>query len=189
MILPRRPVPALAYLSVAFVLGATVAVTLLVDTELVLLNDTLFHPTLFGIVAILTGGLGVRELVRPVAWARAATVTAMVVALLVWLRIGLVWSIFSSTEIGFVDGPGPLSVRVIEQWGMFESTATLSVRTDEGLFSREWPLECPGFDMDEGELHLVRWVGADRVEVHLPDEEPFGVDLDPATGRPVDACR
>lgn len=113
----------------------------------------------------------------------------MVVALLVWLRIGLVWSIFSSTEIGFVDGPGPLSVRVIEQWGMFESTATLSVRTDEGLFSREWPLECPGFDMDEGELHLVRWVGADRVEVHLPDEEPFGVDLDPATGRPVDACR
>lgn len=61
MILPRRPVPALAYLSVAFVLGATVAVTLLVDTELVLLNDTLFHPTLFGIVAILTGGLGVRS--------------------------------------------------------------------------------------------------------------------------------
>ncbi|MEV4060883.1 hypothetical protein [Nonomuraea dietziae] len=43
--------------------------------------------------------------------------------------------------------------------------------------------------MDEGELHLVRWVGADRVEVHLPDEEPIGVDLDPATGRPVDACR
>ncbi|MEU4325789.1 hypothetical protein [Nonomuraea dietziae] len=43
--------------------------------------------------------------------------------------------------------------------------------------------------MDEGELHLVRWVGADRVEVRLPDEEPIGVDLDPATGRPVDACR
>ncbi|GAA2385159.1 hypothetical protein GCM10010404_47360 [Nonomuraea africana] len=189
MPLSRRPVPALVHLSVAFVLGSTVAVTLLADTDLVLLNDTLFHPVLLGVTAILLGGLGVRELVRPVGWARAVVVAVTVVGILCWLQIGFRWSVLVPTEMGFVDGPGRFSVRVQEQPRFFDSSVVLSVRSDEGLLSREWPLDCPGFEIEQDELHLIRWAGAGRVEVHLPDEAPIGVDLDPVSGRPVGVCR
>ncbi|MGW5684230.1 hypothetical protein [Nonomuraea sp. NPDC003754] len=183
--MPRRPLLALLYLAPAFVLAATVVVTRTVTTELVLLNDTLDHPLLFGLTALVLGGLGVRELVRPTPWARAVVVIATIAGMLGWSAYGLRWSIFDSVEVAAVKGPGPLILIVREQHGIFETTMTLSIREDAGLLSREWSLSCPDLDLEREDL---RWVGATRVEARVPGEDaPIGVDLDPK-GRPLGAC-
>ncbi|MFD1936537.1 MULTISPECIES: hypothetical protein [Nonomuraea] len=185
--MPRRPLLSLAYLVPALTLAATVVVTRTADTELVLLNDTLDHPVLFGLAALLLGGLGVRELVRPTPWARAAVVIATIAGMLGWMGYGIRWSVFTSYEVASVKGPGTLTLIVREQSGLFESSMALSVRDGAGLLSREWSLGCPDLDLTRDELHLVRWAGRNRVEARVPGERPVGVDLD-TSGRPTGVC-
>ncbi|MFE3453160.1 hypothetical protein ACFXJ8_29980 [Nonomuraea sp. NPDC059194] len=188
--MPRRPLLALAYLVPALALAATVVVTRTVSTELVLLNDTLDHPVLFGLAALLLGGLAVRELVRPIPRARVVVVVATIAGMLGWMGYGLRWTLSPSYEVASVKGPGRLSLIVREQHGLFEYSMVLSIREDAGLLSREWSLGCPGFDLAREDLHHVRWVGATRVEARIPmedEEELVGVDLN-ASGRPIGTC-
>ncbi|MFI9844329.1 hypothetical protein ACIHFD_45380 [Nonomuraea sp. NPDC051941] len=60
----------------------------------------------------------------------------------------------------------------------------LSIRKDDGFYSREWHLGCFNDDDPADAFDSVRWTGPSSVEIQVVDGRTFPVALEPISGRP-----
>ncbi|MGW0486120.1 hypothetical protein [Nonomuraea sp. NPDC003214] len=165
--------------------GGFAALVYFHDSDLVLLREHLNHPFALGALACLlmawaAAGLRWR-------WLRVLIAVLAGLGASGALFVGLIALAFSSTEeIGFVDGPDPYQIRLQRSLaGLGPDAVTwLSVRRDDGLFSREWHLGCFNDDVPDDAFDSVTWTGPSSVEIRVADGRIFPVALDPVSGRP-----
>ncbi|SDJ50351.1 hypothetical protein SAMN05421874_10220 [Nonomuraea maritima] len=154
------------------------------DSDLVLLREHLNHPFAFGLLACtltVLAALGLRW-----AWLRTTVIILAGLGGCVTLLGGLVVTAFTAAkEVGYVEGPGPYSIRLRESTGGLgpDQVTWLSVRKDDGFLSKEWHLGCFDDDDPSDAFDAVTWTGPASVEVRVTDGRTFPVTLD-ASGRP-----
>ncbi|GAB1818891.1 hypothetical protein [Herbidospora sp. RD11066] len=154
--------------------------------ELVLLREHLNHPFVFCALACLLAGLAAAGV--QLMWLRALAVVYTVMCATAALFAGMTALLFSPIgEAGFVDGPGPYRVRVeLTMAGIGPDAVTwLSLREDDGLLSREWPLACFNNDVPDDSFDSITWTGPNSVRIRVGDGRTIPIALHPDSGRPL----
>lgn len=186
---PARAAPRLALLfySIAVLFAALATLGVFNPGGYVVVSVLFDHPYLFGVFVL--SALGVAWWVGPGPVAIRAT--------------GLVLAVFSAFgyagfgALNWMAGSpghqvvrerapvGPLEVRVLQGSVVIDTVWRLKVRHPAGMLSKEWSAGCLNGDNPDDGFESVKWISAESILVTISDGRVLRVDLDPATGRPL----
>ncbi|MFI6319801.1 hypothetical protein ACIBG8_19865 [Nonomuraea sp. NPDC050556] len=167
--------------------GALAAVAAFTTSSLILLTDYLNHPYLFGVLACLLLAFALHRTLRP-RWARVTAVVLLMLPVCALTGLGALALAFGgNVDVTFVDGPDPLRVQVrTSMAGLGPDTLVrLDLRSEAGLFTRQWPLACFNDDVVDDAYDSLTWTGPRSLDIRVNDGRVFSVRLDPLTGEPL----
>lgn len=171
-------------LAVLGVLLWVLAVAGLLVNDYYQLRPWLHHPFIFGTAGCaslaIAWGVGIRHRVlKPVGIVLFAMAGVVVVGL---AYLAMAFGENPGDELSPHPSPdGSMEVIVYEGQNIIDPTRELSVRTQNGLLSREKDLGC--VNLDSNRLEGIEWVGPSTVRVHLGRGERIDVTVD-ESGRP-----